>query len=46
MPAVAAWIDDAVTAAVKEDEGVLDRIAGEVADLLADFPMPGWHATP
>ena len=46
MPAVATWIDDAVTAAVKEDEGVLDRIAREVADLLADFPMPGWHPAP
>jgi glycine hydroxymethyltransferase len=46
MPAVATWIDDAVTAAVKEDEGVLDRIAREVAGLLADFPMPGWHPTP
>jgi glycine hydroxymethyltransferase len=46
MPAVAAWIDDAVTAAVKEDEAVFDRIAGEVGDLLANFPMPGWHPTP
>jgi glycine hydroxymethyltransferase len=46
MPAVAAWMDDAVTAAVKDDDGVLDRIAGEVADLLSGFPMPGWHPTP
>jgi glycine hydroxymethyltransferase len=46
MPAVAAWMDDVVTAAVKDDDGVLDRIAGEVADLLGGFPMPGWHPTP
>jgi glycine hydroxymethyltransferase len=42
MPQVATWIDQAVTAAVKEDEAALDRIAGEVRDLLAGYPMPGW----
>jgi glycine hydroxymethyltransferase len=42
MPAVAAWIDAAVTATVKDDEAVLERIAGEVRDLLSRFPMPGW----
>src|SRR3954467_3273049 len=31
MPAVAAWMDDAVAAAAKDDDGALDRIAGEVA---------------
>jgi glycine hydroxymethyltransferase len=46
MTAVAAWMDDVVTAALKDDEGVLDRVAGEVADLLGGFPMPGWHPTP
>jgi glycine hydroxymethyltransferase len=46
MPAVAAWMDQAVSASVKEDEAALERIAGEVADLLADFPMPGWGPTP
>jgi glycine hydroxymethyltransferase len=46
MPAVAAWMDDVVTAAVKDDDGVLVRVAGEVADLLGGFPMPGWHPTP
>jgi glycine hydroxymethyltransferase len=46
MPAVARWMDEAVTAAVKNDEAALDRTAGEIADLLADFPMPGWHPTP
>ena len=42
MPAIAAWIDDAITAAAKDDDAALDRIAGEVRDLLSGFPMPGW----
>ncbi|GAA4470050.1 serine hydroxymethyltransferase [Phytohabitans houttuyneae] len=44
MPQVAAWMDEAVTAAVKDDDGTLDRIAGEVRDLLASYPMPGYQA--
>jgi glycine hydroxymethyltransferase len=46
MPAVAGWMDEAVAAAAKDDEATLDRVAGEVADLLAGFPMPGWAPTP
>jgi glycine hydroxymethyltransferase len=42
MPAVAGWIDEAITAAAKDDEAALDRIATEVRDLLADYPIPGW----
>jgi glycine hydroxymethyltransferase len=42
MAAIAAWMDDAITAAAKDDEAVLDRIAAEIRDLLAAFPMPGW----
>ena len=42
MPQIAAWMDEAVTAALKEDEPAIERIAGEVRDLLAGFPMPGW----
>ena len=42
MPAIAAWIDDAITAAAKDDDAALDRIAREVRDLLSGFPMPGW----
>jgi glycine hydroxymethyltransferase len=42
MVQVAAWMDDAITAAAKEDEPVIERIAGEVRELLAGFPMPGW----
>jgi glycine hydroxymethyltransferase len=44
MPQVAAWMDEAVDAALKEDEATLDRIAGQVAELLAGYPMPGYAA--
>src|SRR5512142_1907060 len=42
MAPLAAWMDEAVTAAAKGDEATLDRIAAEVRDLLAAFPAPGW----
>jgi glycine hydroxymethyltransferase len=42
MPQVAAWIDEAVTAATKDDGATLDRIGGEVSDLLSTYPSPGW----
>lgn len=42
MAQVAAWIDEAVTAAVKDDQATVERIAGEVRDLLKGFPMPGY----
>jgi glycine hydroxymethyltransferase len=44
MPQIAAWMDEAIAAAAKEDETTIERIAGEVRELLADFPMPGWAA--
>jgi len=44
MPQVAAWMDETVSAALKDDEATIDRIAGEVRDLLAAFPMPGYRA--
>ncbi|MEU4446423.1 serine hydroxymethyltransferase [Actinosynnema sp. NPDC050801] len=40
MPQIAEWIDRAVGAA--DDEQALDRIAAEVADVMAGYPMPGW----
>ncbi|UWP87361.1 serine hydroxymethyltransferase [Dactylosporangium fulvum] len=43
MPQVADWISRAVDAAIKDDEAVLDTIAAEVRELLAGYPMPGWH---
>jgi glycine hydroxymethyltransferase len=45
MPQVAAWMDDAITAAIKEDEAAVATIAGEVRDLLAGYPMPGYAAS-
>ncbi len=42
MPQVAAWMDEAITAATKDDEAAIERIAGSVRDLLADFDMPGY----
>jgi glycine hydroxymethyltransferase len=46
MPQLAAWMDEAVSAALKEDEQTIERIAGDVRDLLAAFPMPGWSPAP
>jgi glycine hydroxymethyltransferase len=46
MPQVAAWMDEVVTAAVKDDESTVERVAGEVRDLLTGYPMPGWAPTP
>jgi len=42
MGPLAAWMDEAITAATKDDEAVLDRIAAEVRELLASFPAPGY----
>ena len=45
MPQVAEWMSRAVDAALKDDEVTLDRIAGDVRDLLAHYPMPGYAAS-
>ncbi len=42
MEQVAAWLDQAVAAGAKEDGATLDRIAGEVRDLLSGCPIPGY----
>jgi glycine hydroxymethyltransferase len=42
MPQIAAWMDEAITAAIKDDEPAIDRIGGEIRDLLSGFPMAGW----
>ena len=42
MTSIAAWMDEAIIAATKDDEAVLDRIAAQVRDLLVAFPSPGW----
>ena len=46
MPQIAVWMDEAITAATKDDEAAIERIAGEVRDLLTGFPMPGYAETP
>ncbi|HEX5188217.1 MAG TPA: serine hydroxymethyltransferase [Streptosporangiaceae bacterium] len=46
MPQVAAWMDEAIRAASKQDDMVIERIAGQVRDLLAGFPMPGFTTQP
>ncbi len=43
MAQIAGWMDEAVIAAAKEDEDVIERVAGQVRELLAAFPMPGWQ---
>jgi glycine hydroxymethyltransferase len=42
MPRIAAWMDEAITAALKEDEASIGRVASEIRELLAGFPMAGW----
>jgi glycine hydroxymethyltransferase len=42
MTQIAAWMDQAVKAAADSDEAALAQIAGEVRDLTANYPMPGW----
>ena len=39
---VAAWMDQVIIAAVRQDDEVIDNVAAQVRDVLADFPMPGW----
>jgi glycine hydroxymethyltransferase len=41
MEAIARWIDEAVDAAGRGDEASIERIAGEVRELTAAFPIPG-----
>jgi glycine hydroxymethyltransferase len=42
MPQIADWMDRAVQAAGTGDEATIEKVAAEVRDLLADYPMPGW----
>ncbi len=44
MAQIAAWMDEAIVAAAKDDERTIERVAGEVREMLAAFPMPGWAA--
>jgi glycine hydroxymethyltransferase len=42
MSHIARWIERALDAAVGEDQEGIQRVAGEVRDLLSGYPMPGW----
>jgi glycine hydroxymethyltransferase len=44
MDQVASWMDEVITAAAKGDEEPIERIAGQISELLAGYPMPGWTA--
>jgi glycine hydroxymethyltransferase len=41
MELIARWIDEGVDAAGRGDEAAIERIAGEVRELTAAFPIPG-----
>jgi glycine hydroxymethyltransferase len=42
MPQLAAWIDETIKAARDADNPTIARIAAEVTELTASYPMPGW----
>jgi glycine hydroxymethyltransferase len=44
MARIAEWIDRAVQAADASDEQAIERVAAEVRELLAGYPMPGYRA--
>ncbi len=46
MAEIARWIDEGVEAARREDEAALARIAAEVRELAAAFPIPGFALPP
>jgi glycine hydroxymethyltransferase len=41
MRAIAAWIESVTEAVARGDEDVVERIADEVSELAAAFPIPG-----
>jgi glycine hydroxymethyltransferase len=41
MEVIARWIDECVDAAGRGDDATIERIAGEVRELTAAFPIPG-----
>jgi glycine hydroxymethyltransferase len=41
MEPIARWIDEGVEAAKRQDEATIDRIAAEVTEFAAAFPIPG-----
>src|SRR2546421_66924 len=45
MPQIAEWIDQAIVAALKDDEAAGGSIAAQARQLLAGYPMPGFAAS-
>ncbi|EHR53165.1 glycine/serine hydroxymethyltransferase [Saccharomonospora marina XMU15] len=43
QPKIAEWIDRAISAAATDDAKALHTIAGEVKELLAAYPVPGYR---
>ena len=41
MARIAAWMDEVVDAAGRDDEATIERVRGEVAELATSFPAPG-----
>jgi glycine hydroxymethyltransferase len=41
MDPIARWIDEGIEAAKREDEATINRIATEVSEFAAAFPIPG-----
>ncbi|MFI0356483.1 serine hydroxymethyltransferase [Actinomadura sp. 9N407] len=46
MAKVAEWIDDVVQATARGEDKERERVAGEIRELLAGYPMPGWAPAP
>lgn len=44
MPQIAAWMDEVITAEASGRTGVVERVRGEIHELVAAFPIPGWSA--
>ena len=44
QPRIAEWIDRTIAAVAKEDEESIGRIAAEIKELLAAYPVPGYRA--
>lgn len=44
MPQIAAWMDEVITAEASGQTGVVERVRGEIHELVAAFPIPGWSA--
>jgi glycine hydroxymethyltransferase len=41
MRMIAGWIDEVAAAVVRGDEATIERVAGEVSELAAGYPIPG-----